>query len=583
MDFNKGLLFCSITASLLLPTSSFANELPVSFTSIPTIVSMLVGATQTVTYTIKNNTPVNLPISVSGLSSPVALSQIPASNECGSTLAANQSCNIRISIQPTDATSINQTLHVNYNGREALSSPIVLSVFESDTRFISQTFSPFMGVDYAPAHYPAGDPRNDEDESNVLPELRQLQAAGFNVVRMYGEPAKTWIAAINAAYNQGIKIVYQLATCESNLAGQCVQSSGTFASVLASEITTLQDVISQVGTAVFQNVVPLVLIGNEIYFTQGSQSNISDLLSAASQTRAITDPLGIPTSISLQADVWVSSSPTIHADLVSLTNALTAHVPIGINVYPFQWVVPAATSVNPPPPVPAHAVSWYMSALNFPSNPTMITESGWATSGNYINGQNITTGSLTASETYFPLLYAYTRNKYSLLAFMAFDTPTKSTNPNFSSENFYGVFDDECNLKDGSSSTVLLPNTSYNGTPQCSNANTLFTFAGGSNSAQPPFSIQYTHGGYTYTVQVPTEDRTQQDVTPWPTITLSAGDQVTLVSTSSTCTNTVATASGSHSGGTWTGAGPGGGTGSGQCSGVNWPNGSQTVFMPSNF
>lgn len=572
--YIKIVILCVLS---LMAANVFAAT-PLSFTATPVIANMLSGATQVVTYAIRNNTHATLPLNISGIANPVLLTTVTNANDCGNSIAQGQTCYLRLSIHPVSAGTINQRLVINYNGRNTLSANIALQVFAVNSASPVAALANFTGVDYAPAHYPANDPRNDEDQANVVPEISQLQAAGFNVLRMYGEPAKTWIAVINAANNQNMQVIYQLATCESDLTGQCVQSSDTFANLLAAEITKLQNVIAQVGTTVFQKVVPLVLVGNEIYFTQGSQSNINDILTAVSQTRAITDPLNIPVSISLQADVWISSSATIHADLVSLTNALSSQVPIGINVYPFQWVVPPATSVNPPPPVPLHALSWYVSGINFPNNPILFAETGWATDGNYINGLNNTTGSLANAEIYFPLLYPYTKSHYPLLAFMAFDVPTKTVNPDLTSENFFGVFDDECNLKNSS----LLPNTAYAGIAQCSNANAIFTFAGGSNAAQPAFSIQYVHGGNTYVIQVPTADRTQLNVTPWPTITLSAGDSVTLTSATSTCTNTVATTSGTHSGGTWTNPGTTG-TGSGQCNAVNWVDSSQTVFMPANF
>lgn len=582
MNFIKKFILLSAAGFFLVGESGvLAAKPPLELTHLPTISTMVNHATQIVSYTLQNNTTTTLPIQVGGISGPISVVAVANEGDCGASLTAGRHCNLRLSIRPTTAGVINQTLSINYKGRDPLTTSIsvtVSSIFFSRTLTNQSFISTFTGVDYAPGHYPQGDPRNDEDEANVTPELKQLQSAGFSTVRMYEEPGKTWIAAINAANNQGMKVVYQLGTCQSDpVTHNCINGPGTFASVLATEITRLQGVINQVGSTTFKQVVPLILVGNENYITNNQgQSNLSDLLSAVTAVRAIADPLSIPTSISLQADVWISSSASIHADLVSLTNALSTNAPIGVNVYPFQWVVPVANSVNT---TTAHSVNWYLSGLNFPNNPLMIAETGWATSGNYNVPPNVTTGSITSSETYFPLLYSYVSNTYPLLAFMAFDTPTKTTDPNLTSENFYGVFDDECNLKGGTTPLNLLPNTSYSGTPQCSNLNAIFTFAGGSNTAQPPFSIQYTHGGYSYTIQVPTADRTDQDLTPWPTITLSAGDTVTLVSTSGSCTNTVTSINGSHSGGVWSSTA---GTGSGTCSGVNWANG-QTVFMPNPY
>ncbi|GEM_PF-7073444 len=584
MNHGKTLMLGKAAACILLAsTTAFAGGLPLEFSTIPVIANMVNRSTQIVTFTLHNKTGVALPLVIGGIVPPVSVSAVTQNNDCTSILPAGQSCNLRLSIRPTTPGTINQTLSIDYHGRYPLTAPINLTVSSAlaqSARLSPSVFhsSAFVGVDYAPGHYPQGDPRNDEDEANVVPEFKQLQLAGFNTVRMYEEPGKTWIAAINAANNQGMQVIYQLGTCQSDpVTHNCINGPGTFASVLATEITRLQGVINQVGSATFQKVVPLILIGNEIYITNSQdQSNLSDLLSAVTQVRAIADPLSIPTSISLQGDVWITTDKKIQSDLNTLVNALSTNAPIGVNIYPFQWVVPVAQSVNTST---LHSINWYLSGLNYPNNPLFISETGWATAGNYKVGSNVTTGDINTSETYFPLLYAYTANKYSTLAFMGFDTPTKTTDPNLTSENFYGVFDDKCNLKGGSAPLNLLPNTSYNGSPQCSDSNAIFTFAGGSSNAQPPFSIQYVHGGLTYVVNVPTADRTNQDLTPWPTITLSAGDTVTLVSTSSSCTNTVATINSSHSGGTWTSTS---GTGSGNCSGVNWANG-QTVFMPNPY
>lgn len=570
-----------IAAVLLFMASTdiLAQKQALEFTHIPAIQDMVNRSTQVVTFTLQNNTPVTLPLMIGGISSPVSVASI-GSNHCGVTLAAGKSCNLRLSIRPINTGKINQTLSINYDGRNKLTAPVRLQVTSGSglVRSSAKLSSTFIGVDYAPAHYPQGDARNLEDEANVMPEVKQLQLAGFNTIRMYEEPGKTWIAAINAANNQGMQVIYQLGTCQSDpVTHNCINGPGTFASVLATEITRLQGVITQLSNTTFQKIVPLILVGNEVFITNGQdQSNLSDLLSAVTAVRAIADPLGIPVSISLQGDVWISTDSKIKADLKKLVAALTANAPIGVNIYPFQWVVPVAQSVNTNT---AHSIQWYLSALNYPQNPVMIAETGWATAGNYNVGSNNTTGDVNTAETYFPLLYPYVTGQYSTLAFMGFDAPTKTTNPDLTSENHYGVFDNNCNLKGGTSPLNLLANTSYNGTPQCSNANAIFTFAGFSNAAQPPFSIQYVHGGFTYVVNVPTADRTNQDLTPWPTITLSAGDAVTLVSTSGSCTNTVVTVNGSHQGGTWVSTS---GTGSGTCSGVNWANG-QTVYLPDPY
>ncbi len=583
MKFFKGIGAVNLMGVLLITAGSgFAGKLPLAFAGeLPVILDMISGATQVITFTIINNTSsIILPLNIHGISNPVRISA--AQNDCtANTIAPGASCNLRLSIRPNEAGAINQTLVINYDGRFSLSIPISLQV---SSGFNLTSYAPeanasaaaFVGVDYAPGHYPENDLRNQEDQANVSPELSQLQSAGFATIRMYGEPGKTWIAAINAAKKGGMRVIYQLATCKSDpTTHKCIDDItgiSTFASALATELTKLQGVINQVGTDTFKEVVPMVLIGNENYITVGSLSNIGDLISAATQTRAIIDPLNIPVTISLQGDVWISTDKNIIADLNQLITYFTPNAPLGVNVYPFQWVMPVAQSVSSNT---VHSIEWYLSALNYPKNPIFFAETGWATAGNYIVGNNKTTGSLPDAIAYYPQLYPFLANTHSLLAFMAFDVPTKTSDNNLTSENFYGVFDDQCRLK----SKLLLANANYNVTPKCSSLDGIFSFGVGSNTAQPPFTMQYNHAGSAYVIDVPTADHTNLDLTPSPTITLAVGDTVTLVSSASRCTNTVATVNANHSGGTWSSTA---GTGTGNCNAVNWANG-QTVFMPAAF
>ncbi len=580
--FNFIVVFLFFISSI-----GFAGTLPLTFTSQPTPQNMVFGTMQTLIYTIKNNIPLTVTFdSITGYASPITRNT-SVTNNCGSTLAPNASCNIELDINPTQTGPIsNQVLTINYSGRYPLMShPISINVSASP-------FAGIIGADYAPGHYDNLNVRNDENQANVYFEMKQLKSAGFNTVRLYGDPGKTWVQVIRAADQLNMSVIYEVALCESNPnnGDQCVNGAGTFNSVFQTSLVQLnggpglKGVIQAVGATLFKKVVKLVLVGNEVLFTSTTPtyvSNRSDIISAIQQVRQITDPLGIPVSISLQADVWVSTNQNIKNDLNLIVAALSPNVSIGINVYPFQWVVPVANSVSDAS-IP-HSLAWYLNTLkeDYQNNPVLIAETGWATAGLYIVGMNNTSGDPNNSQSYLSQLYSYVKsNNIPLLTFMAFDTPTKDlTNPNLTSENFYGVFDKNCQLKNGGS-TLFLPNTAYIDLPQCATTNAIFTFAGGSNTAQPPFTIMYTHNADTRTLNIATENRLNQAVTPWPTITLNPGDSVTLSSATpgTNCTNTVATTNANNGGGTWTQVGPG----LAGCPGVNWANG-QTVFLPANF
>lgn len=445
------------------------------------------------------------------------------------------------------------------------------------------------GVDYAPGHYPLGDARNDEAQANVYAEIVQLQKAGFNTVRLYGDPGKVWINVINAANDLGMKVVYQLALCElgNGQNGTCTESQ--YNAEAAAAVQQLQNVYHMVGKAAFVKTVKLIIVGNEILGPDAktSANKIVTTINTVNNQFLQPNQLTIPLTVSLQADVWIAAKDPGRQTIATALKAVNANAPIAINVYPFQWSVPALKSMDDNassnPHYYRHTVPYYVKTIQQAYGmPVMITESGWATNGKFILGANHAQGSLTGAEAYYQLLYPYaTSHKIPLLAFMAFDTPTKDAgsnyNPNMTSENYYGVFSKSCALK----SENLLPNKNYNATYNaCGPDDTLFTFAGGSNTAQPFFSIKVTkENGDTYTMTVPTRNRLNQGLTPWPTLTLKTNDQVTLFAHSgASCTNVVASVNPSHQGGNWKHSGPGL-TG---CPGVNWAVG-QTVFLPADF
>ncbi len=471
-----------------------------------------------------------------------------------------------------------------------------------------------LGVDYAPAHFPNDDPRNDEDESNVYFEMQQLQSAGFSTIRMYGEPAKTWIAAIKAAKKLNMNIVYQVALCESNPSNgdNCVSlTNTTYQDVETQALTQLQNVINIVGVKNFQAIVPLIIIGNEVLYTSTDPfvSNASDIVGSITKVQNIlkTNNLTIPTTISLQADVWMACAAPQNTQtctaLQSIVSALPSASALAINVYPFQWMVKigdamSMTKAKGGPSV--HSVPYYITQIQnaYPGHNIMISESGWATQGLFHDGLNNATGSLANAEIYYPALYAFAKQyNIPLLAFMAFNTPTKDlSNQQMTSENHYGVFTDECNVSGAKDpkSTKLLPNTNYSGTPACSTAQSLFTFSGA--AVQPPFWIQVQRGDQKFTVSVPTINNrgsaAVEAITPWPTLTLQVGDQVTITNknpaqqdpSAINCISSVATVNttgvNAHRGGTWTSiSSPPG------CTGINWSSitAPQNISLPVTF
>lgn len=431
-----------------------------------------------------------------------------------------------------------------------------------------------IGVNYAPGHYPNNDLRNDENQANVYAEMQQLKAAGFDTVRLYGDPGKTWIAVIHAANKLDMDVVYQIALCEDDDHGNCVNGSGTYSSVERTALQQLSDVIQTVSTTLFSKVVKLIIVGNEVLWQKNSKTNAADIVGSIHKVKHILheNSLTVPLTVSLQADVWIDSKGPGRQAII---NSLATDAPLTMNVYPFQWMVPAKDAVQSDGNS-KHSVDYYVKKISalYPGHPVMIAETGWATKGVYVNGENHVTGDLHDAIAYYPDLYRYVKNNsISLLAFMAFDTPTKDLDDkNMTSENHYGVFTDECDAK----GTQLLPNTNYSGTPACNKNQSLFTFSGGSNTAQPPFSITISRNDQTDTINAPTQDRTKQSLTPWPTVILQKDDQVTLQGSTHTCTNMATSVNKNHSGGAWKYTNPSG------CEETNWPSG-QTIYLDAQF
>lgn len=448
--------------------------------------------------------------------------------------------------------------------------------------------NPFIGVNYAPAHYPSGDKRNYEAEANVYTEMDQLKAAGFTTVRLYGDPGKVWVNVINAANTLGMQVVYEVALCTLDLSSTtpntCIGGTlGGATTVTTNSVTQLTDVIDIVGATIFGNVVSLILVGNEVLVGSGTNSSASYITDAITAVNKVltNNTLTIPVSSSIQADVLWDND----VSRTTVVDAFSKNAPLAINVYPFQWGVKVADAVSDAKT--AHSIAWYLAGLKtkYPGRSIMITETGWATQGTDPNYASQTPGTISDAETYCQDLYSYVKtNKIPLLYFMAFDVPTKVPASPSDAENHYGVFTDTCALKETTANKPalkLLPDQSYSSDCKgCSANQAIFTFVGMNNTAQPSFTITYqlTSTSSSITLTVSTQNRANESTTPWPTITLQVGSTVTLSGGASgkTSTNTVASINTNHSGGTW-------GTATGDAdAGVNWATG-QNVFLPATF
>lgn len=468
-----------------------------------------------------------------------------------------------------------------------------------------------IGANLAP-HFASGDKKNNEYQASVPLDVQQLQEAGFQTIRAYGDPAKDWIALINAAKNNLLAngqagangtntmgIVYQVAVCQGDAGTSnhsCINISGsTFEDQLAFDKIQLQQVIREVGAATFQQVVKLILVGNEdlVVSKEDKKTYSTDLLIAA-----ITDikellvknnikvadgsGSGIDISSSVQEGIMLNDDTKTQAQ--KLASAFTPGAPIVINIYPFQWGKNLNVPGGNPDLKPSIAINWLkdritLAKLRYPNNPIMIGETGWPTAGKdsgYADPD--ATGSLDGAKSYYKLLYAYVKeSKIPLLVFEAFDEPTKTPVKAGDAEKYYGVFNSNNTVKD--SDNEMLPNSQYAGKYDSSGAS-LFTFTGWVDnygkapdpdrnpdpSKDPAFSPQEV----TFQVTNPGQKTFTQKFKPlwqyniyptletliWPTLALYEGSQVKISFTNKngnavSCQNTVKTVEADFAGGTW--------------------------------
>ena len=166
-----------------------------------------------------------------------------------------------------------------------------------------------IGADWG-AHWSASstaiDPRDNQDDAAFPPEICLIANAGFQSVRLYGEPVQTWMAVVEGvqAYNNGsltcvaghsgppskpLSVVYQVAICGPDpwslpwngaVTPQSIDSvtcrpvpgqmpPTMFVQSLQAEILKLKQVLRYAGPA-FADTVKLALVGNEILFSKGT-------------------------------------------------------------------------------------------------------------------------------------------------------------------------------------------------------------------------------------------------------------------------------------------------------------------------
>jgi hypothetical protein len=105
--------------------------------------SYSVGTTNIIIYTITNNVPQRLPLTVSGISAP--LSRINVPQDCGGNLPPSTSCQVGIAIAPQPLNvgqAFNQTILFNYQGRTALTSNIRFFVTAAQTSILGNILQP---------------------------------------------------------------------------------------------------------------------------------------------------------------------------------------------------------------------------------------------------------------------------------------------------------------------------------------------------------------------------------------------------------------------------------------------------------
>ncbi|WED42726.1 hypothetical protein [Legionella cardiaca] len=528
-----------------------ANPISISTitsTTIPTRTSL--GGSYLVTYRLTSNLPFQMRTPFNNtvrISAPAG--EFTINDGChGVALAPGGGCNLSIGLNARTTGAKSTHITISYGNNS-----IPLSILTTtDALSSSSSWVGLIGVDYNPNHYPNGNQFNFHDVfyvgnvsnvpiSNVYAELSQLKAAGFSTVRSYQTEPYSWIDIIQQAKALGMKVVYEAD----------IPQNGSQANINTA-LSVLTSVINVVGATTFQETVSLVFAGHENY----SSTDINYLTSAVSQLQSTLSSNGItvPVGSALVSGNLVTPSPAISSDMTTLIHSYSPGAPLAFDPYPFQW------GVTPPDQAVSNitlinSIAWDYAQAQSQSfyvapRTILMAETGWATQGTnagyFCAQQNICAPGVGNAGTYLTALYSFVRNSghnSGALVFEAYDEPAKDPgNPN-DAENFYGVFDSNCNLK----SINLLPNTSFvtATNPGCRGfTQGALLVVVGNTTTQPPFTVQIqqtnpiTQNTASMTVTVPTQNRTDNSVLPWPQYLVFNGAIVSMTgsATNNTCT-----------------------------------------------
>lgn len=552
-----------LSGLLLLSSFAYAGEDPISWeiVSDPLPLQSSLYSIYHTTYRLTSELPFTMPTPLM-IDIDTSTDEFISADSCSQLyLQPGESCNVVVTLNPNQHGYKTAGLTLIYGDTK-----IPLPVLETQTLQASESWSGLIGVDYNPNHYASdislsfhdvyyvGTTPQNTPMTNVYAELAQLQAAGFNTVRSYQTIEYSWIDIILQANALNMNVVYE-----------AVIPQGNDTSDITAAVSVLSNVIDVVGSTVFQDTVTLVFAGHENYCDtcNSGSSNIAYLTQAVSalQTELSNNNITTPVGSALLSESL--ATPSSISDMQTLINSYSANAPLAMDPYPFQWGVPLAQAVTSAST--QFSIAWNYAQImsqSFYVNPRSIlmAETGWATQGtntSYYCYLNPTTNpcmpGVSNAASYFSALYAYVRDTSHLsgaLAFYAYDEPAAAPDPT-DAENFYGVFDSNCNLKNNDLN--LLPNTAYS--PAAHNGcqgfvqGALFV-AVGDPSAQPPFTVAITQQNPTTlqniatNVTVPTQDRSNIDIYPWPNFLVFNNAAITLTGSSGAVCTGNATVSG---------------------------------------
>ena len=595
----KWLQYCFISSFLFhlnpaIADISGVNPIEIKTTSTTTIPSVSsLGGVYLISYTLTSNLPFTMPTAFTNtqqVSAPAG--EFTINDNClGKQLAPGQSCTISIGLNARSTGRKKAIVYIKYANN---SVPITI---ETTTQAVSldSSWVGLIGVDYQPNHYPNGNAFNNHDVfyagsvngspiTNIYAELSQLKAAGFTTVRSYQTVEYAWIDIITQANTLNMKVVY-----EADIPQNGNQTNITNA------VNVLNNVIDAVGATTFEDTVILLFAGHENY----SNTDINYLTSAITQLQtALTNKniSNVPVGSALISGNLVTPSAAIAADMTTLGNTYSPNAPWAFDPYPFQWgVTPPDKAVSDPTLL--NSIAWdYAQVVSqsfyVPPRAILMAETGWATSGvgtyagYFCATQNNCAPSVANAGTYLTALYSYvqqTANNSGALVFEAYDEPAKDPVHADNAENFYGVFDSNCGLKN----ITLLPNSGFSAAsnPGCKGftSGALFNVVGGNVTTQPQFSVQITQTNPItsenagMTVTVPNQDRTNMSVNPWPYFVVYNNAVVTMngTGTGNSCNVTVTVVNGTINGFSAV-----------NCTGANVVNcnvGLAACFLPANF